>query len=370
MNFLWTLLRRLFGFGPDPDETPTQRPAPPRTMPPVPRDEIVDTEPSSDEESTMSRPTLRKGAGMGDLAHLRNDVKEAQALMNKHGESLTVDGQFGSGTEAAVKRVQKVLGLAASGVVDTNTWAVLDKPKTYLYQREDLQNIPLAPDKQVSGSGKWPVSSVISAWNTSGGLISALAKELGIASSAACAVLAVESAGKGFEGTRQIIRFENHVFSRRAKVDPDIIKQHFKWDGSKPWKEHYWRSDPSGEWIKLHARANDQSGEWDVLTFARTLDDTAALQSISMGSPQIMGFNSALIGYPSVQAMFEAFNESERAHVLGLFDFILSDNRMVEALPKSDWRSFAYVYNGSGKADSYGEHIKDGVEAAKNLGIP
>ena len=156
----------------------------------------------------------------------------------------------------------------------------------------------------------------------------------------------------------------------RAAIKDVTLKTHFKWDSSKSWLGHYWRADENGAWIEQHTKAAGQDGEWAVLDFARTLDDTAALQSISMGSPQIMGFNSEKIGYSSVQEMFKAFSDSDRAHVFGLFDFILSDGRMPVALRKSDWRGFAYVYNGSGQADDYGEHIRKGVEAAKALGIP
>lgn len=322
----------------------------------------------------MSRPTLSKGAGVGDQAHLRDAVTEAQSLLIKHGEALTADGQFGSGTEAAVKRFQQASGasgLLVSGVVDADTWAALDKPKTYLYQRKDLQTVPLAPTDPVNGTGDWRSKAVINAWNSYGGLISALASELGIAPSAACAVLAIESSGKGFGADgRQIIRFENHVFKSRTSLSVVQVQEHFRWDASKSWLGHHWRAAASDPWIEQHTKTSGQDGEWAVLAFARSLDDTGALLSISMGSPQIMGFNHEKIGYPDVQAMFSAFSSSDHAHVFGLFDFIMSDARMPMALRQADWRGFASVYNGSGQADDYGEHIRKGVEVAKALGIP
>lgn len=63
----------------------------------------------------MAKPVLRKGAS-GD------SVKELQELLNQKGYSLTVDGKFGSATEAAVKDYQITHGLVADGIVGAATW--------------------------------------------------------------------------------------------------------------------------------------------------------------------------------------------------------------------------------------------------------
>src|SRR3954469_507547 len=62
--------------------------------------------------------TLAKGA-KGDL------VIWAQQHLKGAGQSLTVDGDFGSGTVAAVKSFQSANGLAATGTIDTATWQAL-----------------------------------------------------------------------------------------------------------------------------------------------------------------------------------------------------------------------------------------------------
>lgn len=64
--------------------------------------------------------TLRKGAK-------GRDVSELQALLNAHGASLSVDGDFGAGTEAAVKAFQKRFRVAggADGIVGTATRTAL-----------------------------------------------------------------------------------------------------------------------------------------------------------------------------------------------------------------------------------------------------
>jgi len=67
----------------------------------------------------MQRPTLRRRA-KGD------DVKELQRLLTDAGfYSGKADGDFGRGTERAVKRFQTDRGLKADGVVGSGTWSTL-----------------------------------------------------------------------------------------------------------------------------------------------------------------------------------------------------------------------------------------------------
>ncbi|MEV6105048.1 peptidoglycan-binding protein [Streptomyces sp. NPDC051940] len=52
-------------------------------------------------------------------------VRGAQWQLNKHGYGLTVDGNFGTLTETAVKGFQSANGLTADGVVGSTTWRYL-----------------------------------------------------------------------------------------------------------------------------------------------------------------------------------------------------------------------------------------------------
>jgi hypothetical protein len=65
-----------------------------------------------------------------------------------------------------------------------------------------------------------------------------------------------------------------------------------------------------------------QVQEYDVLGLARTIaGEGVALQCISVGGCQIMGFNYPKLGYQSAREMYAAFQESESAQVRGFFSF-------------------------------------------------
>lgn len=62
--------------------------------------------------------TVRRG-DQGDA------VRAAQSQLAAHGYNLTVDGDFGSGTESAVKSFQSSRGLSSDGIVGPDTWSAL-----------------------------------------------------------------------------------------------------------------------------------------------------------------------------------------------------------------------------------------------------
>jgi peptidoglycan hydrolase-like protein with peptidoglycan-binding domain len=53
------------------------------------------------------------------------NVRSVQYLLNAHGSSLAVDGDFGSLTSAAVRSFQAKHGLGVDGIVGNQTWPVL-----------------------------------------------------------------------------------------------------------------------------------------------------------------------------------------------------------------------------------------------------
>lgn len=235
----------------------------------------------------------------------------------------------------------------------------------------DIEKADLAPTNQMPVAGSRIRKKVTRTWNRFGGLVSSLSGSFMIEPGAAIAVLCVESSGKGFEPgnqDRMIIRFENHLFWKYwGKLNANRFHSHFQYGKRergklKVWLGHRWRESVEDDWQTFHG---NQTREWQVLEFARSLDDTATLYSISMGAPQILGSNHERIGYDSVQEMFTEFNQDIRHHIMGLFNFC--NDRMIRALQYKDFVTFAQYYNGSGQKQKYGQWIQDHYDAFQSL---
>lgn len=139
------------------------------------------------------------------------------------------------------------------------------------------------------------------------------------------------------------ILFEAHIFDRETKG---------RFRASHP-------NLSSAKWNR--ALYVGGQGEYERLHRAMQLDRTAALRSASWGRYQIMGFNHALAGFPTVEAFVEAMKRSERDHLLAFVAFIKASG-LTEALRQiTAWHAsavpFARGYNGPGyAANEY--HIK------------
>ncbi|MCC7358509.1 MAG: DUF3380 domain-containing protein [Anaerolineales bacterium] len=206
-------------------------------------------------------------------------------------------------------------------------------------------------------------------WNKYGGLLAELSGKLRIDPGAAVTVLAIESGGRGFAADgRLIIRFENHLFFRQwGRQHAAVFNRHFSFNPEKNWLDHRWRQFTNRPFAAFHGT---QDGEWQVFSFARSLDDTAAKLSISMGGPQIVGFNYPTLGYESVHQMFDAFSSGERQQIIGFFDFVQGagrDSRRVLALQAGDFTTFASLYNGPGQAAKYGSLMQSVFDTFRRL---
>ena len=261
-------------------------------------------------------------------------------------------------------------GKNSSNTVNNNTNNSKNETRVFFNSRKDLASVELAPKKQLSSDGLDKYGKVaVKTWNNYGNLISVISKELGIDVEIALAVICVESGGSGFSSDgKMIIRFENHVFYTYfgAKSDEDKKKyeEHFTFDSKNRREGHKYRAKKSDEWKTAH---NGQASEWEALQIARSLSETNALYSISMGAPQVMGFNYKSIGYSSVNAMFEAFSKDIRYHIMALFDFCTAKSTRVQYLLTGDFLSFAKEYNGLTAPEAYQKRLEQYYEIYKNI---
>lgn len=142
------------------------------------------------------------------------------------------------------------------------------------------------------------------------------------------AVCEVEAPRGGFLPDGQpAILFERHQFSKRTgrKFDathPDI-------------------SNPTPGGYKGGA------AEHERLQRAVSLDRDQALASASWGKFQIMGFNHAAAGQPTLQGFITAMYSSEGAQLDAFVAFISGQPALARALRLHDWANFAKLYNGS-----------------------
>lgn len=95
----------------------------------------------------------------------------------------------------------------------------------------------------------------------------------------------------------------------------------------------------------------DWMQEQDRLQRAMALDRDAALRSASWGKFQIMGFNYAVVGFPTVQKFVNAMYTGEREHLLAFVQYVVNNN-LTGALRRRDWAAFALGYNGEGYAEN------------------
>jgi hypothetical protein len=233
----------------------------------------------------------------------------------------------------------------------------------FFKDKPSLIAAPLVPGKTFQPPLP-PAGSVLGrlarTYNRLGGLIDLLASQNGLDSVAVLAVWYVESGGRSFTPGKPIIRFENHKFFQFWGHDHSAsFDQHFQFGGHAgipggSSKNHKCRKAAAGPFATFHG---NQDKEYDVLDFASTLaSKEEARLSMSMGGPQIMGFNHDACGYPSASAMFDAFEQDERFHVLGFFDFVQSKHLMNDIANKQ-WVLFGAHYNGDGP--TYGPLLKD-----------
>ncbi len=150
-------------------------------------------------------------------------------------------------------------------------------------------------------------------------------------------VIAVESGGFGFDKTtgKILIQFEPSWFKRLFP----------RW------------SNFAGIWTTN--KVEKQDGEWKAFNDAFSKNPTAAMESTSIGLPQIMGFHWKKLGFKSVGDFWDFMKISEKNQLEMMVKFIKLTPKMYKSLQTADWEKFAYYYNGSQyKKFNYAERLR------------
>ncbi|WDR00732.1 N-acetylmuramidase domain-containing protein [Devosia sp. J2-20] len=180
-------------------------------------------------------------------------------------------------------------------------------------------------------------------------LLEAAGKRLKVRVALLQALVNVESGGQPFDDKgRLIILTEKHVFWREL---PKALREKAQALGlATP------RWNKVKNYVGLGKSGSD--ARWTRLADMARLHETAALRSASYGAPQIMGFNHAQAGFPTVTEFVLAFAEREDAQIAAMIELLVSFG-LVAALQAEDIQAIARRYNGSGQADAYAGMISD-----------
>jgi hypothetical protein len=211
--------------------------------------------------------------------------------------------------------------------------------------------------------------ALLATWQGIGGLLKTLSARAQIVPAAALAVWNVESGNFPFLKGRPVLRLECHkLWEEWGHTDPERFDAHFQFGGHAgvtglAWTNHRFKQG-EGDWRNLHGT---QQQEYEAFALARRLAGfEVACRVSSFGGPQVMGFNHSKLGYPDAVALYRAFGRSLRSQVLGFFDFCQNED-LFPALKARDWHTFARVYNGPSRTDSYAEKINDAFILAEAI---
>lgn len=239
------------------------------------------------------------------LIHIRMEgaiVRSIQNALLVLGWSITPDGYYGPQTVEVVKAFQLQNRLLDDGVIGSITLQAIRKP------------FAIKPSLQSSD-------------------IEQAANQLNVNVATIKAVSSVESKGCGFhDDGRCIILYERHVMRRSLLLKGFTV-------------EPFCVAKPN----LVNVKTGGYSGglaEYNRLYDAMEINREAALNSVSWGAFQIMGFHWQHLGYPDVVSFVTAMETSEAEQLNAFVRFIKADNRLHTALQEHHWKQFSKLYNG------------------------
>ncbi len=246
---------------------------------------------------------------------------------------------------------------------------------THFYsQSSELQQsaAPATPQLEINPAWSSSQRAIAATFNRLGDLFRQLTNLVNVPISAALAVWFVESSGLPLVSGRAILRFEVGKFlAAWGRANPAAFDAHFQCGGhngkaGEPWQNHAFCLTETQSFAPVHA---DSASEYAALRLAQQLSSPeVALRCASIGGCQILLSNFAMLGYASAQEMFEAFQRSENAHVLGFFDFCARQaGGLIGYLRQRDFASFALHYNGCGQVQLYAGRLRSAAADAETV---
>jgi peptidoglycan hydrolase-like protein with peptidoglycan-binding domain len=250
------------------------------------------------------------GPGVRDLQQRLSDLGFA---------TRGIDGNFGPGTEAAVRAFQAAMGLMADGKVGPNTLAALMAGAAPLGGGVTTDSATASGNASAAPEGSKLLGEAD---------YDQAAQLLKCDIAAIKAVAEVESRGAGFlpDGRPKIL-FERHKFHSFTGG---------KYDGSNP---DISNKAPGGY-------GPGGTHQWDRFNVAAALDRNAAIKACSWGKFQVMGFNFQICGFSNLDDFYAAMQKSEGEHLNAFCNFI-SGNNLGGALRNHQWATLAAGYNGA-----------------------
>jgi hypothetical protein len=187
---------------------------------------------------------------------------------------------------------------------------------------------------------------------------------------AALAVWFVESSGRAFTPGRAILRFEVGKFlAAWGRANLAGFNAHFQCGGNngvpgQSWQNQAFRLAEGEPFAPVHANS---TSEYAALQLAQKLSSPeVAVRCASIGGCQILMSNYSMLGYASAMNMFDAFQHSENASVLGFFDFCARQaGGLFGFLQQGDFAAFALHYNGPGAVEVYAAKLSNAAADAE-----
>lgn len=143
------------------------------------------------------------------------------------------------------------------------------------------------------------------------------------------AFVQVEAAGRPYDRHgRPTMLFEPHVFYRNLKGEERdrAVAAGLAYE---KWRRDY----PPESYTRLFE--------------AVKINEDAALKSCSIGLSQVLVENHSMVGYPTPQAMWQAFMDDEEEHIESMVRYILATG-IDDDIRAERWETVARVYNGPG----------------------